>query len=119
MNTEIDKYFKDGHGYEIIGLKEAKTKEEKITAVENHMHMLEGLHSEIYNAVEQKLVDIKNDKQVVLMSVFSKEIPNHNFMTSKITDSPVKIEELTEEEFRSGKQGYVYMDGAGKLIFKK
>ena len=119
MNDGIDRYFKDGHGHEILGLKEAKTKEEKIAAVQKHLDMLEGLHSEIYNAVEQKLVDIKTDKQAILMSKYADKIPDKNYITSKITDNPTIIKELTEEEFRSGQQGFVYMDAAGKLIFKK
>ena len=119
MGTEIDRYFKDGHGHEIEGLKEAKTKEEKIAAIEKHMHMLEGLHSEIYNAVEQKLVDIKADKQIVCpMSKYSQKVSGLDYQEFRI-DGVNKMKELTEGELRNGEQGFVMMDNTGKLIFKK
>ena len=43
----------DGHGYEIIGLKEAKTKKQKIEALDRHIHFLEMRHIEVSNSVEK------------------------------------------------------------------
>lgn len=57
--TKANNYFFDGHGYEILGLVDAKTDEEKIVALQKHLEMLKGHHNEVYRAVELKLADIK------------------------------------------------------------
>lgn len=50
---------KDLLGFEIIGLKEAKTSEEKIKAIEKHILLLEGLTSEAISALENKVANMK------------------------------------------------------------
>lgn len=48
-----------GLGYEINGLKEAKTKAEKIEAMEKHMKLIEGLFNEAYSTLENKVAELK------------------------------------------------------------
>jgi hypothetical protein len=55
----IKNKYTDGHGYEITGLEEAKTKDEKIKALENHLRFLEMHHIEVYNGVERMRDEIK------------------------------------------------------------
>jgi len=48
-----------GLGYEIHGLKEAKTKFEKIEAMEKHMKLIDGLFNEAYSTLENKVAELK------------------------------------------------------------
>jgi hypothetical protein len=49
-----------------------------------------------------------------------KEVDPKYYETIKIEGTATEPKELTEEEFKQGKQGIVWMDNkTGKLVFKK
>jgi len=50
----------------------------------------------------------------------NKEVDPRYYETIKINGNATEMKELTEEEFKQGKHGLVWMDNkTGKLVFKK
>lgn len=54
-------------GFEIIGLKEAKTDSEKLIAFENHKELLKGLVREAISTINEEISTIKykNEKKTI------------------------------------------------------
>ena len=70
----------------------------------------------ITKSLEQQLEEYKPSKKI-LTSFANKMINDKFYTTIKITGEGNKPS-LTEEEFKAGKQGYVWMDNkTGKIIF--
>jgi DNA-directed RNA polymerase subunit F len=57
-----DHNFTDLFGFEILDLKEAKSDQEKLNALEHHLRILEGLSQEAINSIESKIGEIKYPK---------------------------------------------------------
>ncbi len=55
--------YKDLFGFEVIGLAEAKTDEDKVEALEKHIDLIEGLSSEVILSLEKKASQLKYPQQ--------------------------------------------------------
>jgi len=58
-SMENNKKYEDLFGFEIIGLKQCETKEEKIIVLRQHLEMLEGLSNESISDIERRISDLK------------------------------------------------------------
>lgn len=58
-----NKRFEDTLGFEIRGLKEAKTIDEKIKAIEYHKELIEGLTNEAIHDLEKRIHHLRSEKQ--------------------------------------------------------